>query len=924
MAEAYSFLPENKQYYKYWGKAKKSDTGRDDYHLLVYHCLDVAAVGDALLSLDSKRCLDLSSQTGLSSELLRYLVVITMMLHDLGKFSKSFQSLHQTLYEHIFPGIKSRKYVERHDTLGFLIWRGDKKKDPKCVATILSDGNQGLAWLLDEVIKAGFGHHGIPPRESANGGNVRLMAKNYFDDGDWSAVRGFVIKCLEIMGETPELPVDIKPVKNLLKGVSWQIAGLNIISDWIGSNRDFFPYCSDEIPLEDYWTKHALPHAERALKNIRWRSSSTQIFQGIDKLFPFILEPTSLQELAANMTLHKGPKLFILEDVTGAGKTEAAVVLASRIMSSGEAEGLYIGLPTMATANQMYRRMKDPYRKLYHDNQKPSLILSHGASHLSTDFSESLAVQKQTPDFSYGDEHTGSAWCNEWYADNRKKALLADVGVGTIDQALIGVLPARHQSLRLLGLSRKILIIDEVHAYDQYTGHLLEVLVEAHARGGGSVILLSATLPLKKRTDLIKAFRKGLNSGDQKIPSNLESAFPCLTQASAGGVELCRTDSREEVCRDVDVSFIHDYEAAVDWIVEKAKSGECVCWIRNTVKDARQTYQDLKNKQIPKIKIDLFHSRFAMTDRLRIEGESIKNFGKDSGPRERKGRILVATQVVEQSLDLDFDAMISDLAPIDLLIQRAGRLHRHARDRFGEVRKTPDAADERGNSRLHVFAPEFDEHADSKWLSGEFAGTAAVYQEVGVLWRTQKIFFDKKEKKNGWSMPEDARNLIEFVYGEGCKFDVPEGLENKVYKAEGEAKSKKSMGHLNALELEKGYQRGATRSRLWDEDERVPTRLTEDNYEVVLVVDINDSLQPYAKVESHAWDLSSLSVSSSAWERAGYELPQKYTIQVEKLKTSESRLKFCEIVVVNENSDRALSTTEQISGYYHPLLGWGE
>lgn len=892
--------------------------------MLVYHCLDAAAVGNAILSLDSERWKHLSSQAGLSPELLRYITVFTLMLHDLGKFSKSFQSLSPELYKHLFPNCKCRNYKERHDTLGFLIWRGDMGGDPKSVSNTLFNINPGLAGLLDFIVKAGFGHHGIPPKESAQGGGKRLEAKDYFDESDCSAIKRFVHKCLDIIGNIPELPPDVKRYKKLLKWVSWQIAGLNIISDWIGSNSDYFPYRRNEMPLDEYWEKHALPNATKALKAINWKTTSKKAFPGIDNLFSYVSEPTPLQQLVAAMQLQKGPKLFILEDVTGAGKTEAAVVLASRIMSSGEADGLYIGLPTMATANQMYRRMKNPYRGLYRDNQKPSLILSHGARHLSKEFSESLAVQEQNRDFVFDNENTGSAWCNEWYADNRKKALLADVGVGTIDQALIGVLPARHQALRLFGLARKILVIDEVHAYDHYTGHLLEVLVEAHARGGGSVILLSATIPIKKRADLIKAFGKGLNCDDPKSAYSPDSGFPCLTQVSAGGVEQFNTDSRIEVCRDVDVSFIHGYDEVIDLMFEKAKGGECVCWIRNTVKDAIKTYRDIINKGFPGNKIDLFHSRFAMVDRLRIEEKAIDNFGKESGPQERNGRILIATQVVEQSLDLDFDVMISDLAPIDLLIQRAGRLHRHVRNPLGQLKKKQGEPDERGSTILNVFAPEFDEHAGSGWLTGEFSGTAAVYRNVGVLWRTQKYFFHKEGKKKGWSMPQDARTLIEFVYGEECKFDVPEGLEHKVYIAEGEEKSKISMGHLNALEFEKGYQRGAVKSRVWDEDEKVLTRLSENNKEVILAVDGDGSLQPYANIDSHAWDWSSLTVSNGDWERAGYVLPEKYVIPVEELRTANPRLKYCEIIVVYENSSQALLTGKAVSEHYHPKLGWGE
>jgi CRISPR-associated endonuclease/helicase Cas3 len=913
-----------KQYYNYWGKAKKCENLEYTYHLLVYHCLDVAAVGSVLLSHDSKLCKNLSAQTGLSPQLIRYLIGFTMMMHDAGKFSKTFQSLSPELYKQHFPGLKIRNYKKRHDTLGFLIWQGDEKDDPKSISNMIAGKNKSLAKILGYLIKCGFGHHGLPPLESTNGGNFPLFASEFFDEQDCSATLEYVFECMILLGDIPELPSNVKSFKRVLNSVSWQIAGLNIITDWIGSNNTYFPYCSKKMSLQDYWQMRALPQAKKALADIGWRSSSIGVFPGVNSLFPFITEPTPLQEFSINMELNKGPKLIILEDVTGAGKTEAAIILASRIMSAGEAEGLYIGLPTMATANDMYNRMQKAYRKLYSDSQTPSLILSHGARHLSRSFSESVIVKGQAPDFSYGDEATGSAMCNEWYADNRKKALLADVGVGTIDQALMGVLPARHQSLRLLGLSRKILIIDEVHAYDPYMNHLLEVLIEAHGRGGGTLILLSATIPLKKRTRLIMAFRKGLHCNEENLEIELEPGFPSLTQASASHITQTTLKSRKEVCRHVDVSFIHDYHSSIDLIIKKAEAGECVCWIRNTVRDARETYQDLLKRGVPQEKIALFHSRFAMVDRIRIEEKAMAHFGKKSGPAERQGRILIATQVVEQSLDLDFDTMITDLAPIDLLIQRAGRLHRHVRKRNGEVKKAPGAADERGTTCLHVFAPKFEEEADSQWLSGEFAGTAAVYQDIGILWRTQRLFFDIGVKRTGWSMPEDARELIETVYGEGCRFDVPEGLINKVCNAEGKVKSEESMGHLNALMLEKGYSRNAVKADQWDEDERVPTRLTEENLEVVLAVEFNNTLQPYAKVKPHGWDWSTLSVSARDWERAAYVLPEEYVCEVESLKNKYIRLKYCEIVIVTDQSDSTTLSDQQISDYYHPHLGWGE
>src|SRR5690606_25025277 len=184
--------------------------------------------------------------------------------------------------------------------------------------------------------------------------------------------------------------------------------------------------------------------------------------------------PTPLQAYAQTVELGKVPQLFILEDVTGAGKTEAAMVLVHRLMASGLASGLYVGLPTMATANAMYKRMSESYRRLYAEQELPSLVLAHGASKLSKAFSDSVALSTQTDDKNYeNNELSASAYCNQWLADSRKKALLADVGVGTIDQALLGVLPARHQSLRLFGLTNKVLLVDEVHAFDPYMRSLL-------------------------------------------------------------------------------------------------------------------------------------------------------------------------------------------------------------------------------------------------------------------------------------------------------------------------------------------------------------------------------------------------------------------------------------------------------------------
>ena len=251
--------------------------------------------------------------------------------------------------------------------------------------------------------------------------------------------------------------------------------------------------------------------------------------KGLKHLFPkFAAAPTPLQQFCDNTDLAAGSQLWVLEDVTGAGKTEAALILASRLMAAGMGNGFFIGLPTMATSNAMYERMAESYAKLYVEGSLPSLVLSHGSRHLSDKFVKSFR------DFSLPGkednllEEDGGVQCARWIADSAKKSMLADVGVGTLDQMLMGVLPARHQSLRLYGMYRKILIVDEVHAYDPYMETLLQKVLEGHSATGGSAILLSATMPRGMRQRLCEAFSRGL--GEEQRVRLEEERYPLVTR----------------------------------------------------------------------------------------------------------------------------------------------------------------------------------------------------------------------------------------------------------------------------------------------------------------------------------------------------------------------------------------------------------
>lgn len=322
-------------------------------------------------------------------------------------------------------------------------------------------------------------------------------------------------------------------------------------------------------------------------------------------------------------------------------------------MNQGLGEGIFVALPTMATANAMYGRLVKAYRTMFESDSEPSLILAHSARHLfniSDTFRHSSGLEKSRTDDGYDkNEETASAQCTKWLADNRKKALLADVGVGTIDQALMAVLPSKHQSLRLLGLSRNVLIVDEVHAYDPYMHTLLCALLRFHAALGGSAILLSATLPIKHRQELVNSFSQGLDVEQHKLNKN---SYPLLTHGTANRILETPLSIRDRTQRIVDITFYDDFSAVEESILKIAQGGGCACWIRNTVDDAVDAYNSISEKLGSSKNVILFHARFAMGDRLAIENKVLHKFGEKSDTTIRKGQILVATQVVEQSLDV--------------------------------------------------------------------------------------------------------------------------------------------------------------------------------------------------------------------------------------------------------------------------------
>lgn len=836
-------------YYAYWGKAKPEDSGSERFHLLPYHSLDVAACGQALLSLPRFSLTPLANALGWTRQQVEALFVFFLSLHDIGKFSLNFQGLAPNLSDALVgPG--NRSYDVRHDTLGWWLWSDDLASS--LVEAGLSFDQNNTFWAA--WMRSATGHHGMPPQERTLGGVTQRDSRSYFVDEGRQAALDFAQESAQLFLAT-NIPQPHGGQAAIFKRATWRLAGLAVLADWLGSNQTYFPYCTSPMPLDVYWRERAMPQAKVAMTAAGLTQPALRTYDDPLELFDYLQKPTPLQKHAASMPLQQGPQLFLLEDVTGAGKTEAALILAHRLMQAGHAHGLYFALPSMATANQMYQRVGRVYRRFYTSEAQPSLILSHGARQLVKEFRDSvLHAGAQPQDLQYqAGEDTASTQCNAWLADNRKKALLAEIGVGTLDQALLAVLPARHQSLRLLGLSNKILLIDEVHAYDRYMMTLLQTLLTAHARQGGSAILLSATLPLQVRDDLIDAYRYGLGEGntapleDRRYPLAVQTGSTILSHACA---------TRPQVRRTVTINWVTSEEGALKLVVTHARAGRCMAWIRNTVEDARRA-ANLLRRELPEDDVVLFHSRFAMGDRLDIESQVLARFGKESTGAQRRGKVLIGTQVLEQSLDFCMDAMISDWAPIDLIIQRVGRLHRHPRTLEGAF--DPEGIERRPPPVLHILGPLPDDDPPGNWYSAFFPKGCFVYPDIGRLWlgarallRAGRIITPGEADDAG-----GVRNLVEAVYGRNAEA-IPPALQRATTEQLGKDYAHESQAHFNQLKLDAGY--CADSSRHWFEDDRVPTRLGDATLTVYLAIEIDGELQPIRNDTNYAWENSAVRI----------------------------------------------------------------
>ena len=554
-------------------------------------------------------------------------IAYIVSLHDIGKIHPQFQQMsaeYKELQEQAIPdlfrneGIANRQEHFRHEYYSAevmkRIWDQAGIDEDACdlFAAVISLHHQ----------KPEPAHNGVRPRHP-----YWKEAQNQLE----AEMRAFFLK------DDPLLVPENTDAACIL------IAAILILSDWMASSELF-------KDAETLSTESIEQLAEKAAA--LYGLISDERFPPIssfDALFPEITHPRPLQTGCAQLS--SDAVCTIIEAPMGEGKTEAAFFLASQLCKAFGKRGIYMALPSQATSNQMYTRMNQVLGQLGCDASR----LLHGTAFL---------WEKLPAGFATEDEMIAAKWTRP-----SRMGLLSANAVGTVDQAMASVLRSRFSLIRLAGLANKVLIIDEIHAYDMYMSQIIETLLHWCCAMNIPVILLSATLQDEQKRRYLSCFGANVT---------LSTEYPLLTQVlpDRKTIQVPVSPASRYSYDFEPVRPDDDGQEITRAALHAIENGGCIAVLVNTVKKAQQMFQTLRASAADDIELLLFHSRFTVGQRMEIEKKCVSMFGKDRSNRPKKA-ILVATQVVEQSIDLDFDGMISELAPIDLLLQRAGRLHRH-------------------------------------------------------------------------------------------------------------------------------------------------------------------------------------------------------------------------------------------------------
>ena len=772
--------------------AKTDPTNPERYLPLRFHNRDTALVIQFLVQNWLPE--SIIEETGLSKTEMTRLAVFLGMVHDLGKLSTAFIFQLFPRCPQLREWLKSLTIVEPKRK------ESNFKHHTLIGAAILSEMG-----APDWVVSVVGAHHGKPLPGNFDPSAVMEAERNLFGcEADKPIWRSFwqetVDEALERAGyaSLEDVPQTMTQPAQML------LVGLLIVADWLSSNTEFFPLIDVESDVDDSMYPARFERAAKKMKKFLGKWEPEEEWQYSDLVverFGFG-ESNGVQRVIAQAAGEsEKPGLFILEAPMGVGKTEASLI-AGEILANREGEsGLAFFLPSQATANAMFERVvswiqnfeKEPTCWLDEDMAGSSgqltIELAHGKARLNQSFaemSESGALvdededddkneEKDNDKNEGGDKDKKKAKESNRLATNaffmgRKTQLLANFVVGTVDQMLMGALRQKHIMLKHLGLAGKVVVVDEVHAYDSYMSRYMDAMLNWLGAYRTPVILLSATLPGKRRGEMVSAYL-GQGTFEGRAALEGERAYPLLTWTDG---ESVRTRQIELDARQTDVEILRgEDDAVIPFLRERLAEGGCAGVIVNTVKRAQSMAEQLKTA-FPQYDVLLDHAQFIMPDRIRKEKQIMERLGRKSTSEQRDGLIVVGTQVLEQSLDIDCDVMVSDLCPMDLLLQRLGRLHRHDE----HVRPAPM----KRAACLVLGTQELE------------PGAKAVYGEY-LLEKTAALLPDKIH------LPVDISQLVQDAYIQNCDMLLPKpaGIERKMEEYNKELQIKESNANKNCI-----------------------------------------------------------------------------------------------------------------------------
>lgn len=792
-----------------FGKLKRDNLDAiAGWHSLVDHITDVAACFECLCSCHSvRRALETAANRKLDERDIARLSVL-VFLHDIGKANSGFQAKRWKNKADIpkkWPvGIHSGHGIE-----AIKLFNSPQSSKPieSLIEKICLWGDATYPLLI-----ASISHHGRPLKDSPG---------DYAEEAIWNKTTEVYspASILKEIGERAEAiyPQAFEPGGEPLPeahAFAHLFAGLVQLADWLGSDTAFFPFSE---PGEDR-AETAKENARKAVATIGldaddWRKKLNQCPPSFAATFG-ITEPRPIQSSMEDPRL--GP-LLILESETGSGKTEAALWRFVHLFRVGLVDSLYFALPTRVAATQVYQRVQTAVKNLWPEN--PPLTIRALPGYVNADGAD----VKYLPGFEvlWSDFADDEKAPQRWAAESAKRFLAAPIAVGTIDQALLAALQVRHAHMRHAMLARSLLVIDEVHASDPYMTVLLEQLLKAHLNNGGQALLLSATLGSAARNRYLALAPK--EKRPQATSMSFDAAcavpYPAISDHNETRAVAATGISKQVTWSAHDI--IDSPEQIAQMAISAAQRGAKVLVIRNTVPAAIATFEAIE-KHIPEPSWlfavngipTLHHSRFSRQDRPLMDKAIEAQLGKQ---RSTGALIVVGTQTLEQSLDIDADVLITDLCPMDVLLQRIGRLHRHSRP--ASERPTAFQA-----AQAWVLTPTGHDLnpvlAKSQHGLGMFHNGGGIYADLRALEATRALLAERPVV----SIPADNRYLVEAATHpdrlraiEKCRGVEWEKLGQR---KEGKDGGEQTCAHISALEISKRFD-----EQEFNDDVRNATRL---------------------------------------------------------------------------------------------------